>query len=66
VEVPEPATVVGVSVHVRPMLGEIATVRATLPANAFIAVTDIVEVPLTLARTVRLVGLAPIVKSWTV
>ncbi len=66
VEVPEPATLVGVRVQVRPVLGEIAEVRAMVPTNPLIAVTDIVEVLLTPAGTVRLVGLAPIVKSWTV
>jgi len=37
--------------------------RATVPANPFWAVTVIVEVPLTPARAVALVGLEAIAKS---
>jgi len=40
--------------------------RVTVPANPLSAVTVIVEVPLTPARTVTLVGLAAIVKSCAV
>lgn len=65
-EVPEPTTLVGVRVQVRPVLGDRVEARATVPANPFSAVTVIVEVPLAPARTVTLVGLATIVKSCTV
>jgi hypothetical protein len=40
--------------------------RVTVPTNPLSAVTVTVEVPLTPARTVTLVGLAAIVKSCTV
>ena len=65
-EVPEPTTLVGVRVQVRPVLGDIVEARATVPAKPFRAVTVTVEVPLTPARTVTLVGLAAMVKSCTV
>jgi hypothetical protein len=51
---------------VRPVLGDIVEARATVPENPLRAVTVIVEVPLTPARTVTPVGLAAIVKSCTV
>jgi hypothetical protein len=65
VDVPEVprVTLVGVSVHVRPVAGEIVSVRATVPVNPWSEVTVIVEVPLALARTVTVVGLAATVKS---
>jgi len=66
VEVPEPTTPAGVRVQVRPVLGDTIETRATVPANPPSAVTVSVEVPLTPARTVTLVGLAAIVKSCTV
>jgi hypothetical protein len=55
-----------VKVQVRPVLGDTIEVRATVPANPLSVVTVIVEVPLTPARTVTLVGFAAIVKSCTV
>jgi hypothetical protein len=63
VEVPEPVTLVGASVHARPVAGLMLEVRLTTPANPLTAVTVIVEVPAALAFTVTLVGLAAIVKS---
>jgi hypothetical protein len=68
VDVPEVprVTLVGVRVHVRPVAGETVSVRATVPAKPWSEVTVIVEVPDAPARTVTLVGLATIVKSWTV
>ena len=63
VEVPEPVTLVGVRVHVRPVLGEIVEVRLTTPAKPLTAVTVIVEVPGLPTFTATLVGLAAMVKS---
>jgi len=53
-------------VQVRPVAGLTFGVRFTTPANPSSAVTVIVEVPKTPARTVTLVGPAAIVKSWIV
>jgi hypothetical protein len=66
VEVPDPVTLVGVRVQVKPVAGETVAVRETIPLNPFRAVTVIVEVPEAPARTVTVAGLAAIVKSWTV
>jgi hypothetical protein len=66
VEVPEPVTLVGVRVHVIPVVGLIVAVRPTTPANPLTAVIVIVDVPAWLTFTLTLVGLAAIVKSWTV
>jgi len=66
VEVPEPVTLVGVRVQVKPVAGATVAVRLTIPLNPCWAVTVIVEVPAWPARTVTLVGLAVIVKSCTV
>jgi hypothetical protein len=63
VEVPEPVTLVGVRVQVKPVVGLMLEVRLTAPANPSRAVTVTVEVPEALARTVALIGLAAIVKS---
>jgi hypothetical protein len=61
VEVPEPVTLVGETVH------EVLFVaRFTTPANPLSGVTVIVEAPADPARTVALVGDAATVKSWTV
>ena len=65
VEVPEPVTLVGDRVQLRPVAGDIVSVRATTPEKPLTAVTVIVEVlgvPI-VAGTV--VGLAAIVKSTT-
>ena len=66
VEVPEPVTLVGVRVQGRPIDGNTTAVRLTNPLKPCRAVTVIVVVPETPARTVREVGLAAIVKSCTV
>ena len=66
VEVPEPVTLVGVSVQVSPVVGLILEVKLTTPAKPLSAVTVIVDAPATPALIVRVVGLAAIVKSWTV
>jgi hypothetical protein len=65
VEVPEvpSVTLVGDNVHVRPVDGETLEVRVTVPVKPFCAVTVIVEEPAAPARTVKLVGLAVIVKG---
>jgi len=55
---------VGLSVAVRPLDG--LAVRVTVPLNPFWAVTVMVDVPWAPALIVRLVGLAVMVKSWTV
>ncbi len=60
VELPEPVTLVGLSVQAVLLLA-----RLTIPANPFSPVTVIVEVAAVPALTVMLVGLAAIVKSWT-
>jgi len=57
--------VVVVNEQVKPEDGATVVARVTVPENPFIAVNVMVEVPPTPARTVRLVGLAPIVKSCT-
>jgi hypothetical protein len=63
VEVPEPVTLVGVKVQVKPIVGLMLEVRLTVPVNPPSAVTVMVEVPEAPARTVALVGLAATVKS---
>ena len=65
VEVPDPVTLVGVNVQVRPA-GEILDVRATTPLKPLTAATVIVDVPEPPTVKLMLVGLAEIVKSWTV
>jgi len=62
--VPEPVTLVGLRVAVRPDDG--VAVRLTVPLNPLTAVTVMVDVPDAPTLTVMLVGLAAIVKSWTV
>ena len=64
VDVPEPVTLVGLSVAVRPDDG--MAVRLTVPLNPLIDATVMVEVPLAPALTVMLVGLAVMLKSCTV
>ena len=58
VALPEPVTLVGVTVHDAVAL----VARLTTPVKPFWAVTVIVEVPAALALTVTLVGLAVIAK----
>jgi len=57
---------VGVSVQVRPVAGEVKLVRATVPVNPSNGATVIVDAPATPALTVTLVGAAVTEKSWTV
>jgi hypothetical protein len=66
VEAPDPVTLVGVRVQVKPVAGLTVEVRLTNPLKPCWAVIVIVEVPEAFAETVTLVGLAVIVKSWTV
>ena len=54
---------VGDRVHVSPVDGEIELVRATVPVNALIGATVIVEVPATPAVVETVVGLAATEKS---
>ena len=56
-------TLVGVRVHVRPVVGVIVDSRLTAPLKPWRAVTVTVEEPWIPARTVTLVGPAPMVKS---
>ena len=65
-EVPDPVTLVGVRVHVRPVAGLTVEVSPTRPLKPCWAVIVIVEVPDCPASTVTAVGLAAIVKSCTV
>jgi len=68
VEVPEVprVTLVGARVQARPVAGETAAVKLTVPVKPWTEPTVIVEVPEAPASTVTLVGLAVTVKSWTV
>jgi hypothetical protein len=63
VEVPDPVTLVGVKVQVKPVVGLMLEVKLTAPVNPPSAVTVMVEVPEAPARTVAVVGLAATVKS---
>jgi len=63
VEVPDPVTLVGDRVQVKPVEGLMPEVRLTAPVNPSSAVTVMVEVPAAPARTVALAGLAAMVKS---
>jgi len=60
VELPEPLTLVGETLH-----DVLLVVRLTTPANPFNPAIVIDEVPAALALTVTVVGLAAMVKSWT-
>ena len=55
-------TLVGLSVHVSPVDGEILSDSATVPVKPFVAETVIVEVPAEPTATLTLVGLAVTVK----
>lgn len=57
---------VGASVHVIPVTGLMLNARLTAPLKPWSPVTVIVEVPEAPALTMTVVGLAAIVKSWTV
>jgi hypothetical protein len=63
VDVPDPVTLVGVRVHVRPVAGDTVVARLTVPLKPLRAVTVTVEVPEAPARIVTVVGLAATVKS---
>ena len=66
-DVPDPVTLVGVRVQVRPVEGLMLAVRPTTPLNPFRAVIEMVVVPETPAFSVTPpVGLAAMAKSWTV
>jgi hypothetical protein len=56
---------VGVRLQVKPVAGDIEEDRATVPVKPFRGATLIVDGPATPALTVRLVGAAATVKSWT-
>ena len=60
VELPDPVTLVGETVH-----EVLLVVRLTTPAKPFRPVIVIVEVAATFWVALTLVGLAVIVKSWT-
>ena len=62
-EVPELVTLVGESVHVRPVEGDIVPVREIEPLKPLSLVSVMVEVPVDPARSVAVVGLAVTVKS---
>ena len=62
---PEPITLVGVRVQVSPVVGLVFDVKLTIPLKPLREVMVMVEVPATPARTVTVVGLAEMVKSWT-
>jgi hypothetical protein len=64
VEVPEPATLVGLKMAVR-LASEVVADNATVPENPLRPVTVIVEVPELPAAKAIVVGLAAIVKSET-
>ena len=61
VELPDPVTLVGDTLHDAVVL----VARLTTPAKPFNPVTVMVEVPAALTFTLTLAGLAAIVKSWT-
>jgi hypothetical protein len=66
-EFPDPVTLVGVRVHVRPAGGLMLEAKPTTPLNPFRAVIAMVVVPAEPAFTVTpLDGLAVIEKSWIV
>jgi hypothetical protein len=60
------AMLVGERVHVRPVEGETAAVRETVPVKPLKPETVIVESPTEPDGTLRVVGFAATVKSWTV
>ena len=62
---PEPVTLVGVSVQVSPVVGLMLEDRVTTPLKPWSAVIVMVEVPAPVF-IVTVVGLAATAKSWTV
>jgi len=63
VDVPDPVTLVGVNVQVRPVTGLMLEVRLTTPLKPWSAVIVIVEVAAVPAFRMTVVGLVAIVKS---
>ena len=61
VDVPDPVTLLGVTVH-----ATLLAVRLTTPLKPWTADTVIVEVPATPVFKLTVVGMAVIVKSWMV
>jgi hypothetical protein len=66
VDVPDPVTLFGVSVQVKPVAGLTLDVRLTTPLKLWNAEIVMVEVPAVPPFTLIAVGLADIVKSWIV
>jgi hypothetical protein len=58
-------TLVGDNVQVRPVDGDTISDNATVPVNPPRPVTVMVDMPVAPVLTVKLVGLAATVKSWT-
>ena len=65
-EAPDAVTLVGVRLQVKPVAGLTFELRLTSPLKPCRAFIEMVELPETPAETVTVVGLADIVKSWTV
>jgi len=65
-EEPDPVTVAGVMLHVRPVAGPTAEVSPTWPLKPCCDVIAIVDVPGCPTRALTVVGLDAIVKSCTV
>jgi hypothetical protein len=63
VEVPDPAILVGLRVHVNPVAGATAEATETTPVNPPMLVTVMVEVPGVPSMAVTVVGLEESVKS---
>ena len=59
-------TLVGDNVHVKPVAGDTANVRAMVPVKPRSGVTVVIEDPETPARVPTFVGLTATVKSCTV
>ncbi len=66
IDAPDPITLVGTRVQVKPVAGLTVEVSPTRPLKPSSEVTAIVEVPACLVGTVIAVGLPVAVKSWTV
>jgi len=64
-KVPEPAMLMEESVQESPVVGDVATVRVTVPANPLTPATVKVEFPAVPTVTLTVAGLAATVKSWT-
>jgi len=66
VEAPELVRLVGLGLQVKPVEGDTVDDKSTVPEKPFWNVTVMVEVPVPLTATDKLVGLAARVKSWIV